>query len=86
MIIFLKKTKSIYCIEINQIFRTGQDCATYVCLGNPRASRTAILRCCKINQTRSTNNLMHAYKHPHTNVPLTWLFVEDAIILGYITL
>ena len=64
--------KSIYCLELNQTFGTITEAATYL-----RISRNTLNSC--LNGDRET-----AGKCPSTNEPLHWLYLEDAIKLGYV--
>lgn len=69
------RARAIYCIDLNRIFWGAKE--AYDALG---VDQSAIAACC-----RKKYGFKSAGKHPSTSEPLRWLYVEDAIIEGYIT-
>lgn len=65
--------KKVFCIELNQIFDTISEGAIFIGL-KPSTLITSFSR-----HNKSCG------KHPSTNEPLHWLYLEDAIKLGYVT-
>lgn len=66
------RSKSVYCIELNEIF-WGAQCATE----KYGFDNSSIGKCCKGTCTSCGT-------HPSTGEKLHWLYTEDAILQGYI--
>lgn len=67
--------KHVYCVELNQCFHATTEAGRV--LG---VAADSIRKCCKCQGGRKS-----AGKHPVTNIPLSWMYTEDAIQRGYIT-
>lgn len=69
----INRCKKVYCIELNEIFYGASEAHDLFGF-----NLSLICECCK-------GNKKSAGKHPDTNIPLHWIYVEDAVKLGYIT-
>lgn len=70
-----KNIKSVYCIELDEQFET-----TIGAKKKYGISESTIIKCCK-----KYYGFKSAGKHPITGEPLHWVYLEEAIQLGYIT-
>lgn len=71
----MHRCKHVYCIELQQCFYAATEAGKV--LG---VAADSVRKCCKGQEGRKS-----AGRHPVTNTPLHWLYIEDAVKQGYIT-
>ncbi len=69
------RARCIYCIELDRIFWGAKQAHDEF-----NVDQSAIAACC-----RQKYGFKSAGKHPETEEPLRWLYVDDAVVGGYIT-
>jgi group I intron endonuclease len=71
----MHRCKHVYCIELQQCFYAATEAGEVLGVASD-----SVRKCCKGQEGRKS-----AGRHPVTNVPLHWLYTEDAVQQGYLT-